>query len=76
MNWRLLFDLATRRRAERSPDRFERMAAVVRAAHADPAIGRPRVIAAEPKWSKFVLLRDAKGRSLMQRAWSKLRRVA
>lgn len=30
----------------------------------------------EPKWIKFVLLADAKGRSLVSQVWSKLRRVA
>jgi hypothetical protein len=37
---------------------------------------RLRVIYAEPKWSKFVLLTDAYGNSLMRRAWSRLRKVS
>lgn len=76
MNWRALTDLVVWTWFQHEPDRFAAMRVLVKQAHTDPAIGRPLVRFGAPKWSKFLLLRDAKGNSLMQRAWSRLGRAA
>lgn len=77
MNWRALTEhpWLDRLRAE-EPDRFARMKCVAWRAYADPAIGEPRARWTEPVWKKFVLLRDAQGRSLVWRHAARLFRRA
>jgi hypothetical protein len=76
VNWRALTDLVVWRMFGHEYDRIAAMRGVVKAAAKDPAIGRPIVKWGAAKWSRFALLTDAKGRSLIGSVVAKFRRAA
>lgn len=70
MNWRVLTDWLVWRLYRQEPDVCAGMRRLFN------ATSTVRVKYAEPKWSKLVLQRDAKGQSLIVRAFAKFKMAA